>query len=284
MTNEHDTLARLVAFHDHIAVPPYEVANDVRRGRRRVRRNRGLLTAGAALSLAGVMVAASLLDSTHPAAQPIPMGPRPTNVTPSPTVPTGWTGPLGPSQTHLPTVVQTEPPDLRGLYSPADGPDADAAGIDIRRVEVDSGGLGWHLQLGGPPVRGSAHGPQQIIAYGLVFDADEDRVADCQIGLSYDPTKEIYRVWVENLKTGVKDERVGPPYGFPVEFVAPAEALPADGPEMARSMWFAFLSNRTAPCDPFKPSTSFYAWTSLTIGSTLTAWDYAPDAAWFAPR
>ncbi len=44
MTDELDVLSRLVDYHDHIAPPMVPVADDVRRGRRRVRRNRGIVT------------------------------------------------------------------------------------------------------------------------------------------------------------------------------------------------------------------------------------------------
>ena len=39
MNNDHDVLSRLVDYHDHIAAPPVHAADDVHRGRRRVRRN-----------------------------------------------------------------------------------------------------------------------------------------------------------------------------------------------------------------------------------------------------
>ena len=44
MTDELDVLSRLVEYHDHIAPPMVPVADDVRRGRGRVRRTRGIVT------------------------------------------------------------------------------------------------------------------------------------------------------------------------------------------------------------------------------------------------
>ena len=61
MTDELDVLSRLVDYHDHIAAPTVPVADDVRRGRRRVRRNRGLAAGGVALAVAGVVLTASLV-------------------------------------------------------------------------------------------------------------------------------------------------------------------------------------------------------------------------------
>ena len=46
MNNELDVMSRLVDYHDHISAPSVPVADDLRRGRRRVRRNRGLLAGG----------------------------------------------------------------------------------------------------------------------------------------------------------------------------------------------------------------------------------------------
>ena len=57
---DHDLMSRLVDYHDHIAAPPVLVGDDLRRGRRRVRRTRGLVAGGVALALASVVVAVSL--------------------------------------------------------------------------------------------------------------------------------------------------------------------------------------------------------------------------------
>jgi hypothetical protein len=53
-------LSQLVDYHDHIAAPLVPLADDLRRGRGRVRRNRGLLAAGAALGVVSMIAAVSL--------------------------------------------------------------------------------------------------------------------------------------------------------------------------------------------------------------------------------
>ena len=84
MTDELEVLNRLVDYHDHIAPPVVPVADDVRRGRRRVRRNRGIVTGGAALAVAGIMLTASLVTGGDRDAAPAPATPSPTP-TPAPT-------------------------------------------------------------------------------------------------------------------------------------------------------------------------------------------------------
>ena len=83
MSDDLDVLSRLVDYHDHIAPPMVPVADDVRRGRRRVRRNRGTLAGGIAAGVAGVLLATSLITGGDRDAAPAPATPTP--VTPSPT-------------------------------------------------------------------------------------------------------------------------------------------------------------------------------------------------------
>ena len=75
MNHEHDVLSRLVDYHDHIAAPPVQAAEDLHRGRRRVRRNRRLLAGGVALAVVSVVAAAALLTGERPADRPEPTGP-----------------------------------------------------------------------------------------------------------------------------------------------------------------------------------------------------------------
>ena len=115
-----------------------------------------------------------------------------------------------------------------------------------------------------------------------MIDADGDQDADCQVGLNDNAAQHreygVYRVWVTNLRTNVTDERVGPPYGFPIEFQTANEySGPPHGPPHG---FFTFLRQPRAPCDRFGPSATFYLWASLTKAGEVTAWDYAPDEAW----
>jgi hypothetical protein len=78
---DHDLMRRLVDYHDHIAAPPVLVGDDLRRGRRRVRRTRGLVAGGTALGIALV------------AAVTFSLGGREDDV-PQPAGPTGLTTPM----------------------------------------------------------------------------------------------------------------------------------------------------------------------------------------------
>jgi hypothetical protein len=70
MTDQLDVLGRLIDYHDQIAPPVVPVADDVRRGRQRVRRNRAVVTGAVGLGVAGVVLTASLITggdrNTHP--------------------------------------------------------------------------------------------------------------------------------------------------------------------------------------------------------------------------
>jgi hypothetical protein len=72
MNHEHDVLGRLVEYHDHISAPHVPVADDLHRGRRRVRRNRGLRAGGVALAVAAVVAAVSQLTGEGSADLPQP--------------------------------------------------------------------------------------------------------------------------------------------------------------------------------------------------------------------
>ena len=72
MNHEHDVLSRLVDYHDHISAPHVPLADDVHRGRRRVRRNRGLLAGGVALAGVSVVAAVSLSTGERSADLPQP--------------------------------------------------------------------------------------------------------------------------------------------------------------------------------------------------------------------
>jgi hypothetical protein len=278
VSTEPDVLARLVAYHDHIDVPHVDVDDDVRRGRRRVRRNRSLLTAGLAGAATVVLVTVSLLGTGAVTDRPQPVAPRPTQPAPSPTAGADWTGPLRHGAT-MPSVAMEL--DDRGRLVWTDGNDASAGGIDILAVGSEHSfgdGDRWTLDLREAPPRASTLDPSsQVIEYGVVLDADADGVADCQIGINNDaPNPGDFRVWVTNLRTGRTQTKVGPNYGYPVEFVHPDE-------QRADSMSFLFLGHVAEPCSALGTGVRFYAWSSFTEGGRVIAWDYAPDVGWIAP-
>lgn len=132
----------------------------------------------------------------------------------------------------------------------------------------------------GAPLASTLDPARRIIQHGVVVDADGDRVADCHIGINTDaPRPGHLRVWVQNLTTGVTDERVGPPYGIPVDFAHPSEG--EDVPQSsARTVEFFFLTSRPEPCDGFGPEATFYVYAFVTDQDRVTARDYAPDSAW----
>ena len=80
MSDDLDVLSRLVDYHDHIAPPLVPIADDVRRGRRRVRRNRGIVTGAVAAGVAGVLLTASLVTGGN-RSLPEPAEPTPTPTT-----------------------------------------------------------------------------------------------------------------------------------------------------------------------------------------------------------
>lgn len=85
MNDELDVMRRLVDYHDHISAPPVVVADDLQRGRQRVRRRRTRLAGGVALGLASVVAAVSLVTGGGPAERSQPVGPPTSTSTSDPT-------------------------------------------------------------------------------------------------------------------------------------------------------------------------------------------------------
>ena len=250
------------------AVQPPDFSQIEHRGEQRRRRTRTRVAATAAAAVVVVAAGSVQVLSGRDAAPPTPVVPSP-EPTPTPTAtPTGWTGPVR-EGSSMPVVAQ---PAGR-----PDGRDAAVGGVDI--LDTRSGGYRrdhWTLRLRARPPRASTLDPARtVIEYGLVIDAEEDGDADCHIGISNDtPKAGDYRVWVTNLATGVTEERVGGPYGVPIDFSHPDEG------GGSRTMTFFFLFGAgDNPCDLYIPS-SYYAYASLTEAGQVTAWDYAPDASW----
>lgn len=163
----------------------------------------------------------------------------------------------------------------------ADEADTTYGGIDIREVRSGSGShpLSWDITLRvRPPLASTLDPASRVIEHGVVVDADRDGDPDCQIGINTDSREPgRLRVWVTNLTTGVTDERVGGPYGFPFDFAYPGES--ATEPSDVRIF---FLTDTPEPC-AFSSSAGFYAYASVTDNGRVTEWDYAPDDAWLEP-
>lgn len=182
---------------------------------------------------------------------------------------------------------------VQGWTDPRDTP---FGGIDLRRVSgagreysgvavIDGrnipGFSAGHWELGlvtRPPRTDALAARSRVIEYGVVVDADGDREPDCQVGINNDARQRgaypVFRVWVTNLRTATTNHQVGPPYGGLVEFAYPSER------GATASMAFSFLGDRPATCDRFGPASTFYAYSSLSEDGKVTAWDFAPDAAW----
>lgn len=249
-------------------------------GAARRRRQHFVLTAAAATAI--VVLAATAMFSGLLRSDNRSTGPTAPLTTPTPT-PTPSERP-----SESPSAVVEQPGLIRHGAFPVVPPneangsedprDADVADIDIRSIlkGVLYHGLGtWQFQLAAKPPTDPA---LRIIAYGIVVDGDGDQQADCQIGINNDATRKgEFRVWVTNLDTDETAVKNGPGYGWPVDFVHPA----APGWPVP-VMHFSFLSGMKTPgpCDPFGDSSTFYAWSSVTESGQVTAWDYAPDAAW----
>ena len=172
-------------------------------------------------------------------------------------------------------------PFLEGAGSPAltGPPVVSQPWIDITSVSVHGGQLQWNIQLAESPPKASGLDPNEtLIAYGLVVETTGDDVADYVIGISNEtPTPGDFRVWVTNLVTGDTNEKVGGPYGVPVEFSHPDETQPATLPP-SNQMVFTFLPG-TRPSG-VSAGDRYYAWASQTSGTEVIAWDYEPANGW----
>ena len=265
------------------AVDHPDFASIERRGVRR-RRVRLVLTGVAAAGvvvLVGLGAVRILDDGTHDRVTPIRPAP---SVTTSPTSSTGWPGSLR-DGAALPLVTSDKRGDA-GEIAWRDQRDASYGGVDIRQVlfsdKSPDGAAWWVLLRQAPPLPSKRHPASRVVEYGIVVDADGDRVADCQIGINDDVRKAgDYRVWVKDLETGEIDERVGGPYGIPIDFAHPNEE--DGGLRAPRTMSFFFLGRSTAPC-AFDDNGSFYTWASVGDGQHVRAWDFAPDNAWLRMR
>ena len=207
----------------------------------------------------------------------LPWQPLPT-ATPRPTPaarPTTWSGPVRSDAAGLPVLSITQagedPPSAT-----SDPIDAAEGWVDITRV--GGGDSGWTLTIASPPPSAEGLDPEEtVISYGVVLETSGDGVPDYEIGINNDaPTAGEFRVWVTDLGAQQTEERVGPPYGFPVDFAHPDEVGLLEEGGTSVHLFFTRISPaglRTAP-------KQFYAWASMTVRGEVVAWDYAPDGAW----
>ena len=205
---------------------------------------------------------------------PMPTATPPPEPSGSPVV-AGWTGPV-----RAPSVSGAAMGEdgSGGFGSEPEEGDAARAYADIERVVVDIASQPhWRIALAAaPPSDSTDDAAETVISYGLAFETTGDGAPDYVVGLSAEGFgRGDFLVWVTNLATGATEEQDGPPYGFPVEFSTPDEALP--GLE-APTMLFTFLGGSRPPGVTL--STPFYAWASVEEAGEVVAWDYAPDEGW----
>jgi hypothetical protein len=157
--------------------------------------------------------------------------------------------------------------------------DAAISRVDITRLGlIPDGQTHWYIELAAWPAQAAVADPV-VVAHGLVLETTGDAIADYVVGIANDaPQAADFHVWVSDLATGETKEQIGGPYGFPVEFGHPQEALDSGIPGPP-TLLFTFLPG-SAPSGATAPSMRFYAWASATRGGDVVAWDYAPDASW----
>ena len=175
--------------------------------------------------------------------------------------------------------VRTDLADMPLIDARTDPRDTAFEGVDIVSVgEHDASQPHWSIVLAGfPPSAASLDPAETVIEYGLVFETTGDDVADFVVGINNDaPRRGDFRVWVTNLATGATQEKIGAPYGYPVEFSHPDERVGDSGD--AAVMLFTFL--RGTGDFALRSGVRYYAWASVACGVDVLAWDYAPDFGW----
>jgi hypothetical protein len=251
-------------------------------GHRRLFLNRRLAVAAGVFALAvAVALGAGLISRSNVG------DPRPTSI--APPSPASWTGPVRADATTLPVVAMADWPRETevGGGSWDDGRDSDLPWADIVGIRYQPrdgpAQSAVNIVLGARPPRAETLPADEVISYGFVIDTNADSRADYEVGIETDAHDGgDFNVWVTDLATGITDLNAAPPYGFPVEFMHPDEVsreMAANAPEeLARTMHFTFLAGSDPP--GFDASSRIYAWTLVTRGGEVVAWDYAPDRAW----
>lgn len=290
--DEFDELARRAGAALRRPAP----ADGVRAIAERRRRDRRLKVAAAGVvAVASVVAALALLAGGPGSEELVPADslpdrvpeptPLPREVEPDPSLegensaPVGWVGPVDERSEEVQPLDMTD--DMS--FELADPLDAAEAWVDVQRVWRTMSKDSWFIDLAAWPPAVAELEPGVVIAYGLVLDADRDAVADYVIGIDNDaPQAGDFRAWVTDLETGVTEQQVGPPYGYPVEFTHPEEAMPGLGGLDVPYVNFTFLRG-TTPTGLSPSGARFYAWSSVTRDGEVVAWDYAPDTGWTGP-
>jgi hypothetical protein len=138
----------------------------------------------------------------------------------------------------------------------------------------------WRIEVAAEPPLSADVEPELVTAYGLALETTGDGVADYLIGIDNEaPERGDFRVWLTDLAASETDEKIGPPYGWPIEFVHPDELQPDQrSPDEGPVMMFTFLDG--GPADLNLEEVRFYVWTSVTRGDEILASDFAPDEGW----
>jgi hypothetical protein len=204
--------------------------------------------------------------------------------------PATWSGSVRADASGMPVLPLTQ--DAGGVeWTWADGRDTAVPWVDISAVRLSPEHADqWWIELADWPPRAEGLDPDRtIIEYGVVLDTNRDRVADFEFGINNDaPEAGEFRVWVTDLAAGDTNERVGPPYGYPVEFSYPERQRDptGNGPLSQPSVIFTFLpgSMPMGTRDEVFHSDQwqFYVWATVTEGDEVVAWDYGPDSGWLA--
>lgn len=82
MNDDLDVISRLVDYHGHICAPSVPLAEDLRRGRRRVRRQRGVVAGGVVVAVASVVAVVSLVVGADSGERTQPTGPASSHSSP----------------------------------------------------------------------------------------------------------------------------------------------------------------------------------------------------------
>lgn len=198
--------------------------------------------------------------------------------TTAPALPLRWVGPVPIATRGWPTVPLRSPRHDPFNVAWPDGNDAETPWVDITGVRYRFDDLrSWFVTLEESPPRGPELSRKgQVLTFGIVLDTTGDGLPDRLGALNNTaPDLEDFRVWVTNLATGETETRIGPPYGFPMEFRHPDEG--SGGMFDARTVWMTFLGPEP---DRGERHPGFYVFATLSEGGQVVAWDTAPNVGW----